>query len=113
MLSRERNNALVKVRAYRHDQDDEALPAPADELDAARWLAEIETHASLIEHAEDRLKQIDGELNATAISLSRKRRNPSGTILGRVFELRSTHAGKGRERLLPITVCATPGSESP
>ena len=63
MLSRERNNALMKVRAYRHDQDDEALPAPADELDAARSLAEIETHASLIEQAEDRLRQIDDAFN--------------------------------------------------
>ena len=40
----------------------DVLPGPADELDIARSLAEIETHASLIEQAEDRLKQIDDAL---------------------------------------------------
>jgi RNA polymerase-binding transcription factor len=59
ILSRERNKALARIRDYRRDQDDEATPAPADELDAARTLAEVETHASLIEQAEDRIKQID------------------------------------------------------
>jgi DnaK suppressor protein len=59
MLSHERNKALARVRGYRRDQDDEATPAPADELDAARTLAEVETHASLIEQTEDRIKQID------------------------------------------------------
>ena len=59
ILSSERNKATARVRVYRHDQEDEAIPAPADELDAARSLAEVETHASLIEQAEDRLKQID------------------------------------------------------
>ena len=59
ILRRERNRALARVREYRHDQDDEATPAPADELDAARSLAEVETHASLIEQAENRLKEID------------------------------------------------------
>jgi len=48
MLSQERNAALVKVRAYRHDQEDDALPEPGDELDVARSLAEVETQASLI-----------------------------------------------------------------
>ena len=56
------NDALLKVRAYRHDQKDDVLPGPADELEIARSLAEIETHASLIEQAEDRLKQIDDAL---------------------------------------------------
>lgn len=59
ILSRERNKALARVREYRRDQDDEATPAPADELDAARTLAEVETHAGLIEQAEERIKQID------------------------------------------------------
>jgi len=63
MLSQERNAALVKVRAYRHDQEDDALSEPADELDVARSLAEVETHASLIDQVEGRLTQIDDALN--------------------------------------------------
>lgn len=59
ILSRERNKAFARVREFRRDQDDEATAPPADELDAARSLAEVETHASLIEQAEDRIKQID------------------------------------------------------
>lgn len=59
ILSSERNKAIARVRDYRHDQDDEATPGPADDLDAARALAEVETHASLIEQAENRLQQID------------------------------------------------------
>ena len=63
VLSQERNAALVKVRAYRHDQEDDALSEPADELDVARSLAEVETHASLIDQVEGRLTQIDYALN--------------------------------------------------
>lgn len=59
ILSSERNKAIARVRGYRQDQEDEATPSPSDELDAARSLAEVETHASLIEQAEGRLKQID------------------------------------------------------
>lgn len=62
LCSRAKNDALLKVRAYRRDREDDVLPGPADELDIARSLAEIETHASLIEQAEDRLKQIDDAL---------------------------------------------------
>src|SRR5581483_11969856 len=50
ILAKERNRALARVREYRRDQDDEAIPPPADELDAAR---------SLAEQAEFRIKQID------------------------------------------------------
>jgi phage/conjugal plasmid C-4 type zinc finger TraR family protein len=62
LCSRAKNDALLKVRASRRDRGDDVLPGPADELDIARSLAEIETHASLIEQAEDRLKQIDDAL---------------------------------------------------
>ena len=48
----------MRVREYRREQEDDALPGPADELDTARSLAEVETHASLIDQLEDRLKQI-------------------------------------------------------
>ena len=59
ILCRERNKAFAQVREYRRDQDDEATAPPVDELDAARTLAEVETHASLIEQVENRIKQID------------------------------------------------------
>lgn len=62
-LLHERNDALCKVRAYRRDQEDDAMLEPGDELDAARSLAEIETHAGLIDQTEDRLKQIDDAFN--------------------------------------------------
>lgn len=63
ILNHERNLALERVRELRRDQDQEALPPPADEMDAARSLADIETHASLIERAEERLKDIDFAFN--------------------------------------------------
>jgi len=59
ILEHERTLALEKVREFRARQEEEALPPPVDELDSARSLADVETHASLIERAEDRLKAID------------------------------------------------------
>lgn len=59
MLVRERNKALAQVREYRRDQAEDATAPPMDELDSARTLAEVETHASLIEQVENRIKQID------------------------------------------------------
>lgn len=63
ILNHERNLVLERVRELRRDQAQEALPPPADEMDAARSLADIETHASLIERAEERLKAIDFAFN--------------------------------------------------
>ncbi len=59
ILNRARNDTLARVRDYRRQQEQDALPLPADDLDAARSLADVETHASLIERAEYRLKAID------------------------------------------------------
>jgi RNA polymerase-binding transcription factor len=59
ILNRARNETLARVREFRHEQEDDALPLPSDEMDAARSLAEVETHASLIDRAEFRLKAID------------------------------------------------------
>jgi len=59
ILNHERNQALARVREYRRDQEDEVTPPPGDEMDVARSLADLETHASLIERVEDRLKAID------------------------------------------------------
>jgi RNA polymerase-binding transcription factor DksA len=58
ILNHERNQALARVREYRRDQEDEVTPPPGDEMDVARSLADIETHASLIERVEDRLKAL-------------------------------------------------------
>jgi DnaK suppressor protein len=59
ILNHERTFALERVREFRAKQEEEALPPPADELDSARSLEDVETHASLIERAEERLKAID------------------------------------------------------
>jgi len=59
LLNHQRSQALAQVREYRRDQEEEALPPPGDEMDAARSLADVETHASLIERVEERLKAID------------------------------------------------------
>ncbi len=63
ILNHERNVTLARVQDYRRDQDQEALPPPSDELDAARSLSDVETHASLIERAEERLRAIDFAFN--------------------------------------------------
>jgi len=63
LLNRERNLALARVREYRAAQEEEVLPPPSDELDAARSLEDLETHASLIERVEERLRSIDFAFN--------------------------------------------------
>lgn len=59
LLDHEKNVSLARVREYRAAQEQEALPPPGDELDTARSLSDVETHASLIERAEERLRAID------------------------------------------------------
>lgn len=59
LLTHEKNVTLARVREYRSAQEQEATPPPGDELDAARALSDVETHASLIERAEERLRSID------------------------------------------------------
>jgi DnaK suppressor protein len=59
ILSYERNQALAQIQVFRRDQEEEALDSPGDELDMARSLSDAETHASLIERADSRLKAID------------------------------------------------------
>ena len=63
LLEHEKNVALARVHEYRAAQEHEATPPPVDELDAARALADVETHASLIERAEERLRAIDFALD--------------------------------------------------
>lgn len=63
LLNHQRNLALTRVREYRSAQEADASPPPSDELDTARAMADVETHASLIERAEDRLRAIDFAFN--------------------------------------------------
>ncbi len=62
MLTRLRDETYEKVREFRLDQRDEAQTTPADEMDVARSSADLETHASLIARAEERLRFIDQAL---------------------------------------------------
>jgi DnaK suppressor protein len=61
-LARSRRETLVRIRTLRGDQDADDVPPPADELDIARSLADVETHASLIDRAQERLKDIDAAM---------------------------------------------------
>ena len=63
MLHQERTRTYQRIRELRNEQRQDATPAPGDELDKARSLSEVETHAGLIERAEYRLKAIDAALS--------------------------------------------------
>ncbi|MGH7906854.1 MAG: TraR/DksA family transcriptional regulator [Candidatus Binataceae bacterium] len=62
VLVRLRDDTFARVRAFREEQGDDVVPAPGDEMDAAKSLADVETHASLIDQAESRLLAIDDAL---------------------------------------------------
>jgi len=63
VLRHGRNESLARVRELRAEQEQDVTAPPSDEMDAARSLADVETHASLIERAEYRLKAIDAAFN--------------------------------------------------
>jgi RNA polymerase-binding transcription factor len=75
ILDRERTHAYDRIREFRDEQQQDAAPSPSDELDEARSLAEIETHAGVNEREEDRLKVIED-------ALSRLERNRYGLCEG-------------------------------
>jgi hypothetical protein len=88
LLNHQRNLALTRVREYRAAQDADASPPPGDELDTARALADVETHASLIERAEDRLRAMDFAFNLLEQHWNlraMRRGNPDGTAKGGAF----------------------------
>ncbi|MGA2409478.1 MAG: TraR/DksA C4-type zinc finger protein [Candidatus Binataceae bacterium] len=62
LLIRQRGDTTARVRTIRQEQNNEALSTPGDEMDIARSLADVETHTSLIENAEHKLRQIDNAL---------------------------------------------------
>lgn len=62
MLITLRDQTHERIRELRHEQADDADLEPGDELDQARATGEVETHASLIARAEERLRYIDEAL---------------------------------------------------
>jgi RNA polymerase-binding protein DksA len=59
ILTHQRNVLLARIRELRRSQEEEKVTEPSDDMDVARSQADVETHASLIEHSEDLLKAID------------------------------------------------------
>lgn len=59
MLTALRDETCQRVHELRHAQADDNELAPGDELDRARASIDVETHASLIARAEERLRYID------------------------------------------------------
>ena len=63
LLARAREEALARVRVLRKEEQADAVELPADDLDVARSLEDVETEAGLIERYEYRLKAIDAALS--------------------------------------------------
>ncbi|MGD0670438.1 MAG: TraR/DksA C4-type zinc finger protein [Candidatus Binatus sp.] len=63
LLARSRQEVLARVRVLRKEEQDDAVELPADGLDVARSLEDIETDAGLIERYEFQLKAIDAALS--------------------------------------------------
>jgi RNA polymerase-binding transcription factor len=63
MLLQLRGETYEKIREFRRDQEQEAEPAPADEMDFARSSADVEMHASLISRQEEKLRFVDEALS--------------------------------------------------
>ncbi|MGO9263538.1 MAG: TraR/DksA family transcriptional regulator [Candidatus Binataceae bacterium] len=63
MLLRLRDETYAKVKEFRRDQEQEAEPSPADEMDLARSSADVEMHASLIARQEEKLRFVDEALS--------------------------------------------------
>ena len=63
LLARARQEALARVRVLRKEEQADAVELPADDMDVARSLEDVETEAGLIERYEYRLKAIDAALS--------------------------------------------------
>jgi DnaK suppressor protein len=63
LLARAREEALARVRVLRKEEQDDAVELPADNMDVARSLEDVETDAGLIERYEFQLKAIDAALS--------------------------------------------------
>jgi DnaK suppressor protein len=59
MLTMLRDETYERVHELRREQGEDTEPGPGDEMDRARASIDVETHASLIARAEERLRYID------------------------------------------------------
>jgi DnaK suppressor protein len=62
LLAKEHADTLARVKELMREQSSHGAPPPADEMDVARSLAEVETHAALFERAQERLGAIDAAI---------------------------------------------------
>jgi DnaK suppressor protein len=62
LLLRQREETLARVRGIGNNESSEGLSTPGDEMDVARSLADVETRASLVENAENKVRRIDTAL---------------------------------------------------
>ena len=62
MLSKLRDETYERVHELRQEQAEDVEAEPGDEMDRARADTDLETHASLIARAEERLRYIDEAL---------------------------------------------------
>lgn len=63
ILDRARDAAYARVHVLRAEENADAIALPADSLDVAHSLEEVEMEAGLIERYEDRLRAIDDAFN--------------------------------------------------
>jgi DnaK suppressor protein len=62
MLAKERADTLARVKELMKEQARNGGQPPADEMDVARSLSEVETHAALFDRAQERLSAIDAAI---------------------------------------------------
>src|SRR5260370_17538840 len=62
MLAKERADTLARVKELMREQARNGGQPPADEMDVARSLSEVETHAELFDRAKERIRAIDEEI---------------------------------------------------
>ena len=55
LLAKERADTLARVKELMREQARNGGQPPADEMDVARSLSEVETHAALFDRAQERL----------------------------------------------------------
>jgi DnaK suppressor protein len=63
LLNKERGDALARVKELMREQEHNGGQPPADEMDVARSLSEVDTHAALFDRAQERLNAIDAAIS--------------------------------------------------
>ena len=59
LLAQARDAAFARIRVLRKEEEEDAVELPADRLELARSLEDVEVDAGLIERCEEKLKAID------------------------------------------------------